>query len=1283
LSLAAAVAAAALAPAAPAAAAEVAPTTLRTQDMRAPVGIDVTQPTLSWRLDGGARGAGQSAYEIRAASSAEQLAAGEADLWSSGRVASTRTSDIAWEGAPLRSRARVVWQVRTWDQRGEASGWSEPTHFELGLLERDEWAGRWIGNDRFDSGVVSRPTVLSVGAQSARYIRLDVTRLGIGAFDAPDRPHLQLAELEAIDSSAGDVNRARGATVTGSSVLNCCGWTPVALTDGVQNTNGDPKGFTSSNFDRQDENVWIQLDLGSVRSFDTIRLWPRTDARTAAGRVPNFPEDFSISASADGSVFTQVGPRLTGQTADLPQGPAGLPLFAKQFATEPGKTVARARFYLAGQGIQHATFNGSEVTDAVLQPGYTIYERRAEYATYDITRLVRDGANVVGVELASGMWDAQSPSDGRYAKLTRSGGGPRLIGQVEVDYSDGSRQTIASGTDWLTTLGPTTASWWWGGESFDARRVQAGWNEPGADRAGWVAAGDRDAGAAAVALSGMDAPPIERVQTLEPTNVIALGGGRFTVDLGVNFAGWPQISLDLPAGTTIRLRPAEKVNADGTVNQQSVRTGMWSSYTSAGSGRETWHPRFMYHGFRYLQIEGMPAGAQVTRDDVRGLVLRTANESVGSFSSCMPMLDDIHRIIDRATQSNMYSVMTDCPHREKLGWLGDHQLNLRGVEMTYDVLAHTRAVVRKMIENQYPDGFVPNIIPQYAQFGGATRNMFDDDPNWGGAIVFMPHDLWKTYGDTQTIRTAWPAMARYVGYLTGKAPTGLLDYDTLGDWFTFDGSTPKGLASTYAYARMVAQMAEMATALGKDGEAAEYRTLHDKIRGAFNVAYRRGDGVTYGSGSQASDAMALDAGLVAEGDRAAVLRHLLASIRGRGDHTDVGIVALPALFRVLAQERRDDVIVDVATVPTSPSYAYQVINGATALTEAWDGPTLDSGENSQNHFMLGAIQEWFTSGAAGIEQAPGSVGYERLVIEPAVVGELECAAATYRTPRGVVSSSWRRSRRGVLTLDLTVPGRHDRAGAAADRPRRRGRHRGRRAGRFGGGRARRDGRGRRDGRDRGDLRQLRLPRRAAGRRRSAAAGARAESAGDAGARAAAESAARQSGRAEAAAAERPRPQRPPLARPAARRDRERAREGRRAPRRPPCRRPLRRARAARRAGRDVRPARDARDGAAPQRPRRAADADAAGEGRQGRAARPHRAADGAGRARRPQIGAPARDAHAAGGDEEEVAAACAPLPRAGARAEGWRSAAAQRQQTSAAPSRRRSSGRRLAGCARG
>ncbi|MDW5598678.1 family 78 glycoside hydrolase catalytic domain, partial [Conexibacter stalactiti] len=1020
LPLTAAVVLGALAPGALAQAAEVTPTTLRTQDMRAPVGIDVTSPTLSWRLDAGARGAAQSAYEIRAASSAAKLAAGEADLWATGRVASTRTSDVAWEGAQLGSRSRVVWQVRTWDQRGEVSAWSEPAHFELGLLERDQWAGRWIGNARFDRGVVSRPTELSVGAQSARYIRLDVTRLGIGASDAPDRPHLQLAELEAIDSSAGDANRARGATVTGSSVLNCCGWTPVALTDGVVNTNGDPKGFTSSNFDRQDQNVWIQLDLGAVRSFDTIRLWPRTDARTEAGRVPNFPEDFSLLTSADGSSFARVG-SLSGQTADLPQGPDGLPLFAKEFTTEPGKTVARARFYLAGQGIQHATLNGREVTDAVLQPGYTIYERRAEYATYDVTGLLRDGANAVGVELGQGMWDAQNPSDARYAKLTRSGGGPRLIGQVEIDYTDGSRQTVASGTDWLTTLGPTTASWWWGGESFDARRVQAGWNEPGADRAGWVAAADRDGGAVNVALSGIDAPPIEQVQTLVPTNVIPLGGGRFTVDLGVNFAGWPQISLDLPAGTTVRLRPAEKVNANGSVNQQSVRTGMWSSYTSDGSGRQTWHPRFMYHGFRYLQIEGMPAGATIGRDDVRGLVLRTANESVGSFRSCLPMLDDIHRIIDRATQSNMYSVMTDCPHREKLGWLGDHQLNLRGVELTYDVLAHTRAVVRKMIENQYPDGFVPNIIPQYAQFGGATRGMFDDDPNWGGAIVFMPHDLWKTYGDTQTIRGAWPAMVRYVDYLTSKAPTGLLDYDTLGDWFTFDGSTPKGLASTYAYARMVAQMEEMASALGHDAEAARYRILHDTIRGAFNVAYRRGDGVTYGSGSQASDAMALDAGLVAEADRPAVLRHLLASIRARGDHTDVGIVALPALFRVLEEARRDDVIVDVATVPTSPSYAYQVINGATALTEAWDGPTLNSGENSQNHFMLGAIQEWFTSGAGGIEQAKDSVGYERLVIEPAIVGELECAAATYRTPRGVVSTAWRRSRRGVLTLDLTVP----------------------------------------------------------------------------------------------------------------------------------------------------------------------------------------------------------------------------------------------------------------------
>ena len=1004
--------------AATAAAADVAPTTLRTQGMRAPLGIDVTTPTLSWRLQSSARGAAQSAYEIRAASSEARLR--DPDLWSTGKVDSARVSDVRWEGAPLGSRARVVWQVRTWDQHGAVSDWSAPATFELGLLDRADWTGSWIGNRRFDEGVVSEPIVVDVGAQNARYLRLDATRLGIGASDAPDRPHLQLAELEAVDSAAGGVNRARGATVTGNSILACCGWTPVALTDGVRHTNGDPKGFTSSNFDRQDVNVWVKLDLGARRTFDTVKLWPRTDARTEAGRVPNFPEDFTLQVSDDDTAYTTVGSR-TGQRAELPEGPAGLPLFATEFTTDPGKQVDHARVYLAGQGVQRTTLNGQPVTDAVLQPGYTLYERRAEYATYDVTRLLRDGANALGVELAQGMYDAQNPTDGRYAKLTRSVGGPRVIGQLEVTYTDGSRQVVDTGTDWKTTLGPTTASWWWGGESFDFRRVIEGWDEPGTDRSTWADAVDRDAAAAGVALTGLDAPPIEVVDELKPVSVKELGGGRVTVDLGVNVAGWPQLSLDLPAGTTVRVRPAEKVNADGTVNQQSVRTGMWSSFTSDGGGRRTWHPRFMYHGFRYLQLEGLPAGVTVDEDDVRGLVLRTANETVGSFSSCAPMLDAIHRIIDRATQSNMYSVMTDCPHREKLGWLGDHQLNLRGVELTYDVLAHTRSIIRKMVENQYPDGFVPNIIPQFAQFGGATRGMFDDDPNWGGAIVFMPYELYLTYGDTQTLRDAWPAMVKYVDYLTSKAPTGLLDYDTLGDWFTFDGSTPKGLVSTAGYARMAQQMAQAAEVLGEPGRAAEYRALHEQVKAAFNRAYRRGDGVTYGSGSQASDALALDAGLVPDADRAAVLRHLLASIRGRGDHTDVGIVALPALFRVLEQAGRDDVVYAVATAPTSPSYAYQVVNGATSLTEAWDGPTRDTGENSQNHFMLGAIQEWFTSGAAGIEQAPGSVGYERLVIEPAIFDGLDCAAADYRTPRGVVSSAWRRSRRGVITHDVTIP----------------------------------------------------------------------------------------------------------------------------------------------------------------------------------------------------------------------------------------------------------------------
>jgi alpha-L-rhamnosidase len=965
-------------------------TGLSVDDLRSPLGIDDIRPTLSWRLASGERDATQTAYEIRAASGDNRLA--RPDLWDSGKVASASVS-TAYGGRSPGSRDRVSWQIRVWNGRGQASSWSTPAHWEMGLLQPADWKAQWIGNPDWADRKPT-PVTVKLPAQNARYVRVDVTRLGLPLKEGwPYKvSRLQLAEIAVADSAHPGTDLALHAPAAASDVYTAPGsWEPRFVTDGSLTTDKAPYGYTSLEHKDQDltDPIWITIDLGKAQHFDQVLLYPRTDTLTDDGRTPNFPENFTIKAD-DQVVATVKGqeppPPLHGQ-------PAALPVLAKDFRV--GERVRSARLYATGLGVLDATLNGRPVSDAVLEPPNTDYRKRIVYSTYDVTRLLRRGGNTLNVELGGGMAHIRS-TPGRYEKLTRSDGLPAFTGQLEITYADGSRTTVASDSSWRTALGATTFGNWYGGEDHDARRRPQNWQD--AVRVD----------PPTVRLTARAAPPIKIVQTLRAKKITEPKTGVYVVDLGVNFAGWEQLRLSGAAGTRVTMRPGELLNSDGTVSQSTTGSPIWDTYTLSGRGTETWHPRFAYHGFRYLQLEGLPSAPG--QDTVTGLVLRAANAGAGTFTSSNALINDIHTIIDRAIQSNMYSVLTDCPHREKLGWLEEDNLVFGSVARNYDVAAYYRELVRNMAEAQTADGLIPDIAPEYTVFSGGFR----DDPNWGDSLILAPWQMYQTYGDTATLRTYYPNMQRYLDYLSSKAQGDLLDYG-LGDWITFDNSTPVGVTATFGYYRAAAAMSDIAKALGKGDDAQRYTALAQKIGAAFNGKYLKDD--TYASGSQASDALALDMGVVPAGKRQAVLDHLVASIKAKGDHLTVGEIALPSVFRVLSAAGRDDVIYDVATQTGNPSYGYQVTHGATSLTENWDGPT--SG-NSQNHFMLGAIDEWFGSGLAGIGQADGSVAFEHLLIRPAVVGDLTRAAASYDTPRGTVTSSWSRSGH-TFRLDVTVP----------------------------------------------------------------------------------------------------------------------------------------------------------------------------------------------------------------------------------------------------------------------
>ncbi|TMR95036.1 alpha-L-rhamnosidase [Nonomuraea basaltis] len=706
---------------------------------------------------------------------------------------------------------------------------------------------------------------------------------------------------------------------------------------------------------------------------------------------------------ADWSAAWITHPRWASPPADLES--AALPLFALDFTTDA--PVERARLYITGVGIWTAAINGRPVTDAVLEPPNTDFTQRVVYTTANVTALLRPGANTIGVQLGPGIAHVQD-IPGRYTKFAGTRALPAALVQLELHAPDGTRTCVVSDTTWRTAPGPTLMSHWYGGEEHDARRELPGWDAPGHDRSQWqpVVTVDRPT----VRLAARACPPIQVIDELPTLEITRPAPGVLVFDVGTNIAGWPLLDLDLEAGRTIQLRPGEQLTPAGLVLQDEHSTGapIIDTYITR-AGQQQWHPRFTYHGFRYLEVTGLPddAGPHC----VRALVLRAANEPIGALRTSHPLIDQIHGLVDRAVQSNMFSVLTDCPHREKLCWLEETHLVFDAVARGYDVAAYYRELVRNMAEAQTETGLVPNTAPEYVIF----EDRFRDDPNWGSAIIMASWLLYKEYGDLETARRTFPNMLRYMDHLAGRSAGDTLEHG-LGDWIATDESTPIAVAATWGYHRAATTLSKIATALGAQTEAKRYRELTTRIAAAFHDRFFDPENTRYGSGSQACHAFALDLGIAPE-LREPTLDRLIDAIEAAGHHLTVGEIALPAVYRVLSTAGRHDVLCRLVTETTPPSYGHQVLAGATSLAEAWDGPTRGL---SLNHFMLGAVETWLSRYLGGVDQTTESIGYRHLTIAPVVLNELHSMTYTTRVPYGDVRVAWRRQD-DRLTLDVTVP----------------------------------------------------------------------------------------------------------------------------------------------------------------------------------------------------------------------------------------------------------------------
>jgi len=694
-----------------------------------------------------------------------------------------------------------------------------------------------------------------------------------------------------------------------------------------------------------------------------------------------------------------------------------IPYFRKEFQTR--KKVKQAVAFISGLGHYELYINGIKAGDRFLSPGWTDYGKTCYYNAYEITDHLKKGLNCAGVIAGNGFFNINRE---RYRKLVIAYGAPRVILNICITYNDGSSEAIVSDESWTTSPSPVTYSSIYGGEDYDARLEQDGWSAPGFNDSEWRKALMVNSPGGAMSLEKDH--PLKVMEAFDPVRIFKPNDNAHIYDFGQNASGIIKLRVRGERGREVRFIPGELLDTDSLVTQKASGTPFVFTYTLKGGVEEVWAPLFTYYGFRYVQVEGASPSMTEKNEElpvVKELqLLHTRNSSpvTGSFRCSSELFNSIYDLINWSVKSNLASVATDCPHREKLGWLEQTHLMGNSIKYIYDIHNLYDKVIDDMIEAQLDNGLVPDIAPEYVHFNSGFR----DSPEWGSACIILPWDMYEWYGDTNAVRKAYPMMKKYLGYLESRADNHILSHG-LGDWYDlgpkFPGEaqlTPKEVTATSIYFYDAKLLGKMAGILGESTDSARFANLSEEIRDAFNKKFFDPVTKVYSTGSQTAYAMPLYFGMVQDAFRKETVNNLVKSITENGMALTSGDIGYRYLLRVLEQEGYSDIIYKMNSRTDVPGYGFQLSHGATALTESWAALK----DVSNNHMMLGHIMEWFYSGLGGIRQMPTSIAYDHIHIAPEIVGDIRWAEASYHSCKGEIKSSWNVSD-GQFTLKVSIP----------------------------------------------------------------------------------------------------------------------------------------------------------------------------------------------------------------------------------------------------------------------
>ena len=957
---------------------------LRCEYLENPLGIDPVAPRLSWELNATSeRGFKQTAYQILVSSSEDILKSDKGDLWDSGKAVSDQQNQIEYSGKPLFSLARCFWKARIWDKDGKPSAWSKTALWTMGILKPDAWKAKWIGLDHvipenaFDHEITEGKLVI----KKAIYSTSDKAKA-----------------VDLTEKFNGMINKGTlGATIT-----------PKAL--GVDPGPGK-------------QNLVVEYEYnGKPYILETP------------------------TAHTLGDIYLPSGTMYM----DTPEGLNERKRWAipRQLRKEfnAAKKVRHATVTVTALGLYEFRINGKRVGEHLLAPEWTDYKQHNMYQTYDVTTMVTSGNNVMGALLGNGWYCGGWMFWGKTLSPI-SGKDPSLLAQLDIEYEDGSKETIGTDETWRgTTEGPIRFAGIFEGEIYDARKEMPGWDAPGFDDSKWNPVVvrvqkekpeklDFQVGK----LMAQRSNPIRKEMELKPIAITEPRPGVYVADMGQIFSGWTRLKINAPAGTKLTLQHNEVLNPDGTVYTDNLRAGHFGKgdrqidrYFCRGGGEETLEPHFTYHGFRYVQINGLPK--KPTVDEVAGIVFHTGFRKTGEFTCSNPLLNRLVENIQWSQRANVMGIPTDCNQRdERCGYTGDMNFFMPAAVYNFDMAPFFNKWLVDVAGAQMPEGWFADHAPYFGPGGGPNVG-------WSDAGILCPFRMYREYGDKKVIKEHYASMKRAMDQLISTTDPdgtrggqvkkgrgwriGHTDHASAGG-----GPKPHAVVVGTVYLAANAQaMAEMARAIGENTDAAMYDELAKKTATAFSEKLIDANGrVQCGEldkDTQCGYALAFSMGLVPDHKKALASERFSDRVKQDKGQITTGFMGNPCILQALELAGREDIAYKLLLSEKYPSWLYPVTVGATTIWEHFGSYRPEAGGlanplmNSLSHYAHGAVGSYIFGNVGGIR--PETPGYKRILIQPVLSRSLDWTKTSYDSIYGRISTAW--ALKGMnLTLDVTIP----------------------------------------------------------------------------------------------------------------------------------------------------------------------------------------------------------------------------------------------------------------------